>query len=143
MASKVRFAGPVDRDRLSLTGERLLTSVGPFAEYRKTTTILACRMDRPFEVETLEGVMEAQPGDWLAVGVAGELYPIAADVFARSYEPAGHAVGLEPGQAWFSLEIGVPVDLLERISEDARDRVRAEVGHAVLRALDEAATDGP
>ena len=54
-------------------------------EYKKRTTIHAVRMDEDFEVQTLEGLMKGKAGDWLARGVKGELYPIAADVFKSSY----------------------------------------------------------
>jgi hypothetical protein len=39
-------------------------------------------------IKTLEGVMEAQPGDWIIRGVKGELYPCKPDIFAATYEPA-------------------------------------------------------
>lgn len=45
---------------------------------------LGCR----FFVETLEGRMEAQPGDWIITGVKGERYPCKPDIFAATYEPA-------------------------------------------------------
>ena len=38
-------------------------------------------------ISTLEGVMEAKPGDWIIRGVAGELYPCKPDIFVRTYEP--------------------------------------------------------
>lgn len=37
-------------------------------------------------IKTLEGVMEAQPGDWVIRGVKGELYPCKPDIFAATYE---------------------------------------------------------
>ena len=41
-----------------------------------------------YAIETLEGVMWAQPGDWIIRGVAGEFYPCKPDIFAATYEPA-------------------------------------------------------
>ena len=41
-----------------------------------------------WEIETLEGVMAADPGDWIIRGVKGELYPCKPDIFAMTYEPA-------------------------------------------------------
>lgn len=38
-------------------------------------------------IKTLEGVMIAQPGDWIIRGVAGELYPCKPGIFAKTYEP--------------------------------------------------------
>lgn len=41
-------------------------------------------------IKTPEGIMEALPGDWIVRGVIGEFYPVMADVFTATYEPAGH-----------------------------------------------------
>ncbi|WIA96438.1 hypothetical protein [Curtobacterium sp. MCBA15_004] len=38
------------------------------------------------EIETLEGVMTASPGDWVIRGVQGEFYPCKPDIFAETYE---------------------------------------------------------
>ena len=38
-------------------------------------------------IATLEGVMEASPGDWIIRGVQGEFYPCKPDIFAVTYEP--------------------------------------------------------
>jgi hypothetical protein len=38
------------------------------------------------DVNTLEGVMEAQPGDYLIRGIKGELYPCKPDIFELTYE---------------------------------------------------------
>ena len=40
----------------------------------------------PLLIETLEGTMKAQVGDWLIRGVKGELYPCKPDIFAETYE---------------------------------------------------------
>lgn len=60
---------------------------GELVEYRKTATMRAVRVDEPFTVDTLEGTMKGNAGDYLVVGVKGERYPCAADVLAASYEP--------------------------------------------------------
>ena len=39
-------------------------------------------------IATLEGVMQAKPGDWIIRGVAGEFYPCKPDIFEQTYEPA-------------------------------------------------------
>ncbi|EHO5626872.1 hypothetical protein KLQ90_001764 [Salmonella enterica] len=41
-----------------------------------------------FKIYTLEGVMDALPGDWIIRGVQGEHYPCKPDIFAATYEPA-------------------------------------------------------
>lgn len=38
------------------------------------------------EIETLEGVMTAQVGDWIITGVAGEKYPCKDSIFQATYE---------------------------------------------------------
>ena len=37
-------------------------------------------------IQTLEGVMFADPGDWIIRGVQGEFYPVKPDIFAATYE---------------------------------------------------------
>jgi hypothetical protein len=37
-------------------------------------------------IETLEGTMEASPGDFIIRGVQGEFYPCKPDIFAATYE---------------------------------------------------------
>lgn len=39
-------------------------------------------------IDTLEGQMRADPGDWIIKGVKGEFYPCKPDIFAATYEPA-------------------------------------------------------
>lgn len=38
------------------------------------------------EIHTLEGVMVADPGDWIITGIKGEKYPCKADIFAATYD---------------------------------------------------------
>jgi hypothetical protein len=38
-------------------------------------------------IETLEGDMSADKGDWIIRGVAGEFYPCKPDIFDATYEP--------------------------------------------------------
>lgn len=39
-------------------------------------------------IYTLEGAMDAQPGDYIICGVANEFYPCKPDIFAATYESA-------------------------------------------------------
>ena len=39
-------------------------------------------------IPTLEGTLEASPGDWIIRGVQGEHYPCKPDIFDATYEPA-------------------------------------------------------
>lgn len=38
------------------------------------------------KIETLEGTMMAQVGDWIIKGVNGEFYPCKPDIFEKTYE---------------------------------------------------------
>ena len=38
-------------------------------------------------INTLEGPLEASPGDWIIKGVKGEFYPCKPDIFAATYYP--------------------------------------------------------
>lgn len=48
-------------------------------------------------IRTLEGIMRAQPGDWIIKGVNGEFYPCKPDVFAKTYELAEPFTSAEMG----------------------------------------------
>lgn len=66
-----------------------LRSVGRATERRHNGSLL---------IHTLEGVMEALPGDWIIKGVKGELYPCKPDIFKETYEPCedGGGTGVLP-----------------------------------------------
>lgn len=38
-------------------------------------------------IDTLEGTMMAEPGDYIIKGVKGEFYPCKLDIFDATYEP--------------------------------------------------------
>lgn len=38
-------------------------------------------------IETIEGTMRVNPGDWIIRGVKGEFYPCRPDIFDATYEP--------------------------------------------------------
>lgn len=44
--------------------------------------------DHRLRIQTLEGAMHAEVGDWIIKGVKGELYPCKPGIFAATYEPA-------------------------------------------------------
>ena len=59
----------------------------PFRHYRKKPVIIeAYQTNEEVYIQTLEGVMKANPGDWIIRGVKGELYPCKPDVFEATYE---------------------------------------------------------
>ena len=57
-----------------------------FRAYLKMTLTYAAQVSVPFTVDTLEGLHSGNAGDYLAVGVHGEMYPIDAAVFEATYE---------------------------------------------------------
>ncbi|MBI3966598.1 MAG: hypothetical protein HY329_13270 [Chloroflexi bacterium] len=60
--------------------------------FRKRPVVVdAYQTPVPLEIETLEGVMRAEAGDWIVTGVAGERYPCKDDIFRLTYEPVDEA----------------------------------------------------
>ena len=43
-------------------------------------------MGTKIKIHTLEGDMTADIGDWIIIGVNGELYPCKDDIFKKTYE---------------------------------------------------------
>lgn len=78
-------AGPVHlnipEEIRSLVGTKLI-----FRIYKKKTTIQAVQVCKPFTCDTLEGTMTGKNGDYLAIGVKGEIYPIDREIFEETYE---------------------------------------------------------
>lgn len=38
-------------------------------------------------IDTLEGAMRAEPGDWIVKGVEGEVWPVKPHIFEQTYKP--------------------------------------------------------
>lgn len=55
---------------------------------KKPVVIEAYKTDKELIIQTLEGPMKADPGDWIITGIRGEKYPCKPDIFDRTYEPA-------------------------------------------------------
>ena len=53
---------------------------------KKPIPIRCIQINEPFEVETLEGIMQGKSGDWLMIGVSGEMYPCDNDIFHKTYD---------------------------------------------------------
>lgn len=55
-------------------------------QYKKRGLVIKARLVETEEkIETLEGVMTANVGDYIVEGVAGEQHPCKPDIFAKSY----------------------------------------------------------
>jgi len=48
---------------------------------------LSCLNGRDIVIDTLEGRMTANIGDWIIKGIKGEFYPCKPDIFNLTYEP--------------------------------------------------------
>ena len=56
-------------------------------DYQKKPIIVqALIIVHPFEVETLEGTMRGNAGDYLIKGIDGELYPCKPNIFHKTYD---------------------------------------------------------
>lgn len=56
--------------------------------YRKKPVVIeAYQTEQAMLIETLEGIMRAEPGDWIITGVKGERYPCKDDIFRATHEP--------------------------------------------------------
>lgn len=66
------------------------------------------------EIKTLEGVMQANVGDWIIKGVKGEFYPCKPDVFAATYEPVEPTTNCSQLEQAFTAKIIPPEDFPDR-----------------------------
>lgn len=58
------------------------------AKYKKKPVIIeAYQTKEELDIQTLEGIMHANIGDWIITGVNGEKYPCKPDIFEKTYEP--------------------------------------------------------
>lgn len=56
-------------------------------KYRKKPVVIeAYQTDEVIYIETLEGVLKADIGDYIITGVRGEQYPCKPDIFEATYE---------------------------------------------------------
>lgn len=53
---------------------------------KKPIAIKCFKVDEDFEVETMEGVMKGKKGDYLIVGINGEMYPVDSEIFVKTYD---------------------------------------------------------
>lgn len=82
-------------ERFACRLEQLRKEKKTSGRYRKRPVIVeAAQTPVKCEIETLEGTMIADAGDWIIIGVKGERYPCKPDIFAATYEPVD-----EPSEA--------------------------------------------
>lgn len=57
-------------------------------KFKKLPIVIdAFQITKEESVDTLEGTMTGNAGDWKITGVDGEKYYVAKDIFRRTYEP--------------------------------------------------------
>lgn len=58
--------------------------------YRKVPVVISAEgpITEAREINTLEGTMRADVGDYIITGVKGERYPCKPDIFLATYDPA-------------------------------------------------------
>ena len=54
---------------------------------KRPIPVLAVQVDDDFVIDTLEGTLVGKKGDYLVMGIKGELYPVKKDIFEQTYEP--------------------------------------------------------
>lgn len=54
---------------------------------KRTTNEIITYDDGTCDIRTLEGVMRADKGDYIILGIKGEAYPCKPDIFEQTYEP--------------------------------------------------------
>ncbi|PTJ07785.1 hypothetical protein BU036_00950 [Staphylococcus simulans] len=53
---------------------------------KKPVVVDAEKAKKTTFIDTLEGRMKAEKGDWIITGVNGEQYPVKPDIFEKTYE---------------------------------------------------------
>ncbi|MCT0025329.1 hypothetical protein FO433_00585 [Weissella cibaria] len=56
-----------------------------FIVEKKQVRVTAYKTDKTIYIDTLEGTMKAEPGDWIITGVNGEQYPVKPEIFGKTY----------------------------------------------------------
>lgn len=103
--------------------------------------------DPAFKIQTLEGVLQLRVGDWIATGVNGEHWPIADDVFKKTYAelpviPKAVADWIELGKSKrVSLDTALLLTLYENKKTDGNELARW-IMHGNLATVARAWLDG-
>lgn len=89
----VKWVTPISEDRMNTKKNRhfeSLDDVDP-SLIRECENLPTRRkfvkIDEEFSCKTLEGITVGKAGDYLMVGVDGEIYPCDADIFHKTYKP--------------------------------------------------------
>lgn len=83
---------PVEIDAIQWTGDNIDAVMGFMSPQQPVHVNSLSHMqftnaDDLVGIETLEGLMVANKGDWIVRGIQNELYPVKPDIFEATYEP--------------------------------------------------------
>lgn len=67
-------------------GEGVPMEIAQLAAFMGADGPWQLQSDGTIAIKTLEGIMQANIGDWIIRGVKGEFYPCKPDIFAATYE---------------------------------------------------------
>jgi len=87
---------------------------------KKPVEIEAYQTEVELNIETLEGTMHANVGDWIITGLRGEQYPCKPDIFEMSYEPV--IEGNKDLEEYLAKPFFEQVKELEELVEEANRR---------------------
>ena len=77
----------IDAVQLTMTNHQAISSIIAAAGYNvRHATKPPMRAITGIVIETLEGDMPADCGDWIIKGVQGEFYPCKPEIFEKTYE---------------------------------------------------------
>jgi len=79
---------PVVIEAMQFTGLDSLYVLSPWLSQCNATYRAVFGTPPELEIQTLEGLMTAQFGDWIIKGVEGEFYPCKSSIFDATYEEA-------------------------------------------------------
>lgn len=79
-----RFIGDSPHEHFDGRGWAFNPEEGEYVDVNETPDLID---GGTIEIITLEGRMEASPGDYVIRGVQGEFYPCKPDIFEATYEP--------------------------------------------------------
>ena len=66
--------------------DHIRTRTGKQIYRKKPIEIEAYQMDSSFQVETLEGIMNGKAGDFVIIGIRGEMYICDKEIFQETYD---------------------------------------------------------
>ena len=57
-----------------------------FQARKKPVIVNAYQTSKKIKIKTIEGILTAQPGDYIVTGIDGEQWPVKKTIFEKTYE---------------------------------------------------------